>query len=47
MTATRKLGRGLAGMTTGILELPGNMTQEWRNDGPLSGLTVGLRFRTA
>ncbi|MBW1683910.1 MAG: exosortase system-associated protein, TIGR04073 family [Deltaproteobacteria bacterium] len=42
MTATRKLGRGLAGMTMGILELPGNMTQEWRNDGPLSGLTVGF-----
>jgi len=42
MTATRKFGRGLAGLTMGILELPGNMTQEWRNDGPLSGLTVGL-----
>ncbi len=42
MTATRKLGRGLAGLTLGILELPGNVTQDWRNDGPLSGLTVGL-----
>jgi putative exosortase-associated protein (TIGR04073 family) len=42
MTATRKFGRGLAGLTLGVLELPGNMAQEWRNDGPLSGLTVGL-----
>jgi putative exosortase-associated protein (TIGR04073 family) len=42
MTATRKTGRGLAGMTMGVLELPGNVTQEWRNDGPLSGMTVGL-----
>ena len=42
MTATRKAGRGLAGLTLGILELPGNITQEWRNDGPLQGLTVGL-----
>lgn len=42
MTATRKFGRGLAGLTLGILELPGNMAQEWRNDGPLSGLTVGF-----
>jgi len=42
MTATRKAGRGLAGLTLGILELPGNMTQEWKNDGPLQGLTVGL-----
>jgi putative exosortase-associated protein (TIGR04073 family) len=37
MTATRKAGRGLAGLT-----LAGNMAQEWRNDGPLQGLTVGL-----
>ena len=42
MTATRKFGRGLAGLTLGILELPGNMAQEWRNDGPLNGLTVGF-----
>ncbi|MBW2270586.1 MAG: exosortase system-associated protein, TIGR04073 family [Deltaproteobacteria bacterium] len=42
MTATRKFGRGLAGLTLGVLELPGNMAQEWRNDGPLSGLTVGF-----
>lgn len=42
MTATRKVGRGLAGLTLGVLELPGNITQEWRNDGALSGLTVGL-----
>jgi putative exosortase-associated protein (TIGR04073 family) len=42
MTATRKTGRGLAGLTLGILDLPGSVAQEWRNDGPLSGLTVGL-----
>ena len=42
MTATRKAGRGLAGLTLGILELPGNMAQEWKNDGPLQGLTVGF-----
>lgn len=42
MTAARKFGRGLAGLTLGILELPGNMTQEWRTEGPLTGLTVGL-----
>lgn len=42
MTATRKAGRGVTGLTLGILELPGNITQEWRNDGPLMGLTVGL-----
>jgi putative exosortase-associated protein (TIGR04073 family) len=42
MTATRKFGRGLSGLTLGVLELPGNIAQEWRNDGPLSGLTVGV-----
>jgi putative exosortase-associated protein (TIGR04073 family) len=42
MTATRKTARGLAGLTLGIVDLPGNVAQEWRNDGPLSGLTVGL-----
>jgi putative exosortase-associated protein (TIGR04073 family) len=42
MTATRKVGRGLAGLTLGILELPGNMVQEWRAEGPLSSLTVGF-----
>jgi putative exosortase-associated protein (TIGR04073 family) len=42
MTATRKFGRGLAGLTLGVLELPGNIAQEWRNDGPLSGLTIGF-----
>jgi putative exosortase-associated protein (TIGR04073 family) len=42
MTATRKFGRGAAGLTLGVLELPGNIAQEWRNDGPLSGMTVGL-----
>jgi putative exosortase-associated protein (TIGR04073 family) len=42
MTATRKVGRGLAGLTLGVLELPGNVVQEWRNEGPLSALTVGF-----
>ena len=40
MTATRKTARGLAGLTLGIVDLPGNVAQEWRNDGPLSGLIL-------
>lgn len=42
MTAARKFGRGLAGMTTSILEIPGNITQEARTNGALSAATVGL-----
>jgi putative exosortase-associated protein (TIGR04073 family) len=41
-TAARKFGRGLAGMTLGVLEVPGNIVQESRTNGIASGLTVGL-----
>jgi putative exosortase-associated protein (TIGR04073 family) len=41
-TASRKFGRGLAGMTLGFLEIPGNVVEESRNNGVLSGMTVGL-----
>lgn len=40
-TAARKLGRGFAGMTTGFLELPGNMVKETRARGA-AGLPIGL-----
>ncbi|MDJ0850951.1 MAG: exosortase system-associated protein, TIGR04073 family [Myxococcota bacterium] len=42
MTAARKAGRGLAGLTTFPLELPGNVVQEGRTNGYLAGATVGL-----
>jgi putative exosortase-associated protein (TIGR04073 family) len=41
-TAARKAGRGLAGMTLGFLEVPGNVVQETRTNGVFSGITVGL-----
>jgi len=41
-TAARKVGRGLAGMTLGFLEIPGNVVQESRTNGVASGMTVGL-----
>jgi putative exosortase-associated protein (TIGR04073 family) len=41
-TAARKVGRGLAGMTLGVLEIPGNVVQESRTNGVASGMTVGL-----
>jgi putative exosortase-associated protein (TIGR04073 family) len=41
-TAARKLGRGLAGMTLGFLEVPGNVVQETRTNGVVSGMTIGL-----
>jgi putative exosortase-associated protein (TIGR04073 family) len=37
-----KFGRGIAGMTTGILELPGNMIQESDRRGPAVGIPLGL-----
>ncbi|MGZ5050735.1 MAG: exosortase system-associated protein, TIGR04073 family [Methylobacter sp.] len=40
-SAARKLGRGLAGMTTGVLELPGNVVKETRARGAI-GLPIGL-----
>jgi putative exosortase-associated protein (TIGR04073 family) len=45
--ASRKLGRGLAGIVYGVLEVPGNMVQEGRVHGPLYGATVGLILGTA
>jgi putative exosortase-associated protein (TIGR04073 family) len=41
-TAVGKLTRGLAGMTTGFLELPGNMVAVGREDGTFSGMTLGF-----
>jgi putative exosortase-associated protein (TIGR04073 family) len=40
-TAAGKFGRGLAGMTCGFLEIPGNMVYETRRNGAM-GLPVGL-----
>ncbi len=42
MTAARKAGRGLAGLTTFPLELPGNMVQEGRTNGAAAALTAGF-----
>jgi putative exosortase-associated protein (TIGR04073 family) len=41
-TAGDKFGRGIAGMTTGVLELPGNMIQESHERGPGVGIPLGL-----
>jgi putative exosortase-associated protein (TIGR04073 family) len=41
-SASRKFGRGLAGMTLGFLEIPGNVVEESRNRGVISGMTIGL-----
>ena len=41
-TAMTKLGRGLAGMTTGFLELPGNVYATSERDGALAGATIGF-----
>ena len=40
-TAMDKLGRGLAGMTCGFLEFPGNIYRETRRDGA-SGIPLGF-----
>lgn len=40
-TAADKFGRGLAGMTCGFLELPGNMVKETKAKGAV-GIPVGL-----
>lgn len=39
--AAQKFGRGLAGMTCGVLELPGNIVKETRARGPV-GIPLGL-----
>ena len=41
-TAVRKLGRGLAAMTTGFLELPGNIVVETRERGAAEGIPLGF-----
>jgi putative exosortase-associated protein (TIGR04073 family) len=41
-TPARKAGRGLAAMTTGFLEVPGNMVAETRRRGPAYGMTLGF-----
>lgn len=41
-TAVDKAGRGLAAMTTGFLELPGQMAQETRQHGAAYGVPVGF-----
>jgi len=41
-TPVRKFGRGLAAMTTGFLEVPGNMVAEERKRGPGEGLPLGF-----
>lgn len=41
-SAARKLGRGLAAMTTSFLEVPGNMVAAERGRGPAEGLPVGF-----
>ena len=41
-TAARKLGRGLAGMTCGFLEVPGNIVEVTRERGAGWGFTLGF-----
>ena len=41
-TAARKLGRGLAGVTLGVLELPGTMAEMSEKDGYSKGLSLGF-----
>jgi putative exosortase-associated protein (TIGR04073 family) len=40
--APRKFGRGLAGMTTSFLEVPGNMVAETRAHGAAEGIPLGF-----
>lgn len=41
-SAGRKFGRGLAAMTCGFLEVPGNMVKTSRKKGPVYGVTLGF-----
>ena len=41
-SAARKAGRGLAAMTCGFLELPGNIVKETRERGAAWGFTLGF-----
>ena len=38
----RKLGRGFAAMTCGVMEVPGNMVKVSREKGPAYGFTLGF-----
>lgn len=40
-TAADKFTRGLAGMTCGVLEIPGNIVKETKAQGPI-GIPVGM-----
>lgn len=42
-TAAQKFGRGLAGMTLGFLEIPGNIVKESQEQGPI-GVPIGLAY---
>ena len=41
-SAPRKLGRGLAGMTTAFLEVPGNMVDQSNRRGAAIGVPLGF-----
>jgi putative exosortase-associated protein (TIGR04073 family) len=41
-TASRKFGRGLADVTTGFLELPGNTVVETEKNGAAAGIPIGM-----
>jgi putative exosortase-associated protein (TIGR04073 family) len=41
-SAGRKFGRGLAAMTCGFLEVPGNIVKTSREKGPVYGITLGF-----
>ena len=41
-TAARKAGRGLAAMTCGFLEIPGNIVEVGREQGQVAGFTLGF-----
>lgn len=41
-SAARKAGRGLAAMTCGFLEVPGNIVKLHRERGPAWGFTLGF-----
>jgi len=36
-----KLGRGLANVFTGVVEVPKNISREWRKSDPVTGVIVG------
>ena len=41
-TAARKMGRGLAAITCGFLEIPGNIVKTTEAQGPAWGFTLGF-----